>query len=113
MKVGLDLVEVARIERLAARWGEQFLKRIFTPWELDYSLTGKRSAEHLAARFAAKEAVRKAAGLSLRWREIEVANAPSGEPYFSKLPAGLEMEKIRLSLTHDGGIAAAVVLIED
>jgi holo-[acyl-carrier protein] synthase len=113
MKVGLDFVEVARVERLAARWGEQFLKRIFTKRELDYSLCRKRSAEHLAARFAAKEALIKAAGLGPRWREIEVVNAPSGKPYFSILPAGLEMKKILLSLTHDGRIAAAVVLIED
>lgn len=111
MRVGLDLVEVARIERLVARWGERFLLRVFTDNELAYSLNRRRVYEHLAARFAAKEALSKAAGLGPRWREIEVLNSPSGEPYFSILPAGLETKKIRLSLAHDGGIAAAVVLI--
>jgi len=111
MRVGLDLVEVERIERLARRWGRRFLERVFTPRELDYSLSRRRSAEHLAARFAAKEALIKAAGLGPRWREIEVANTPSGEPYFSILPAGLETKRIRLSLAHDGGVAAAIVLI--
>lgn len=111
--MGLDLVEVERIERLVTEWGERFLKRIFTARELDYSLGGKRTYEHLAARFAAKEALIKATGARPRWREIEVANAPSGKPYFSKLPAGLDPQRIRLSLAHDGGIAAAVVFIED
>jgi holo-[acyl-carrier protein] synthase len=113
MRIGLDLVEVARIERLSARWGRRFLERVFTPQELDYSLGKKRAPEHLAARFAAKEALIKASGLSSPWRRIEVLNAPSGEPYFSKLPAGLDPKRVRLSLSHDGGVAVAIVLIED
>jgi len=111
MKIGIDLVEVARIERLITKWGQRFLERVFTERELEYSLSRKRAAEHLAARFAAKEALIKARGSRGRWREIEVMNAPSGEPYFSRLPAGLDPGRVRLSLSHDSGVAAAIVLI--
>jgi len=112
MKVGIDLVEVARIERLVARWGERFLRRTFTGQELDYSLSRRRAYEHLAARFAAKEALAKAADLPPRWGEIEVLNSPSGKPYFSRLPAGLELKRVQLSLAHADKVAVAVVLIE-
>lgn len=112
--IGLDLVEVRRIERLTRRWGRRFLDRIFTEGELASVLGKRKPAEHLAARFAAKEALLKAANLlpCRRWREIEVRNRPSGEPYFSKLPEGLEPERVKLSLTHAAGVAVAIVLIE-
>ncbi len=111
LKIGLDLVEVARVERLIDRWGERFLERLFTPAELDYARARRRPGEHLAARLAAKEALIKAWGRPLRWREIEVATAPSGEPFFSRLPAELASWGVRLSLSHTGGLAAAVVLL--
>lgn len=113
VRVGLDLVEVQRFARLIERWGERFLKRLFTPDELRACLTRRRAAEHLAARFAAKEALVKAAGLRFwPWREIEVANLSSGEPYFSKLPEGLDPRKARLALTHAAGLAVAIVVLE-
>ncbi|MFQ6118141.1 MAG: holo-ACP synthase [Candidatus Bipolaricaulia bacterium] len=111
--MGIDLVEVARIEGLMGRWGEHFLKRIFTERELKYSLDRRRASEHLAARFAAKEALAKAAQLHPRWREIEVLTTPRGVPYFSRLPQGLEPNQVRLSLSHAAGMAIAIVLIED
>ncbi|MCR4403814.1 MAG: holo-ACP synthase [Candidatus Acetothermia bacterium] len=105
-------MEIGRIERLVDRWGERFLKRVFTEEELRSSLGRRRSAEHLAARFAAKEALIKAAGLPSGWRRIEISNRRSGEPYFSQLPEGLAPERVRLSLSHAAGVAMAIVLIE-
>ncbi len=111
-RIGVDVVEVARIEQLRERWGRRFLERIFTSRELSYSLTRGRAAEHLAARFAAKEALLKAYGLASLWREIEVSNTVSGQPYFSRLPPGLKLERVQLSLAHAVGMAIAFVLIE-
>ena len=82
---GIDLVEVSRIAELLERHGERFLERCFTAAERGYSdASVKRREEHLAARFAAKEAVLKALGTGWRdgiaWTDIEVVRRPSGQP---------------------------------
>ena len=72
LTTGVDLIEIARIEEVAALHGKHWLDRIFTPAELEYC--GKR-AESLAGRFAAKEAVAKALGCGIgevSWTEIEI-----------------------------------------
>jgi len=78
--IGVDIIEVARIEKAVACWGEQFLHRVYTDSELE--LCGNQSPA-LAARFAGKEAVIKTlGGLSkgFRWREIEILSDPRGKP---------------------------------
>jgi holo-[acyl-carrier protein] synthase len=75
--VGVDIIEVGRIERAIRRWGERFLGRVFTPAELELC---RETPGSLAARFAAKEAVMKALGGAQRWREIEVLRGPRGQP---------------------------------
>jgi len=75
--VGVDIIEVGRIQRAIGRWGERFLVRVFTPAELELC---RRKPASLAARFAAKEAVMKALGGAQRWQEIEVLRGPGGEP---------------------------------
>ena len=78
--IGVDIIEVARIEKAVACWGEQFLHRVYTDSELE--LCGNRSPA-LAARFAGKEAVIKTlGGLSkgFKWREIEILSDPRGKP---------------------------------
>src|SRR5207253_7807931 len=83
--IGVDLVECARIERSLERFGEKFLHRVFTDGEIAYSMSMKFPARHLAARFAAKEAVSKAFGTgigkAMGWRDIDVRKKPSGEPF--------------------------------
>jgi holo-[acyl-carrier protein] synthase len=83
--IGVDLVECARIERSLERFGEKFLHRVFTDGEIAYSMSMKFPARHLAARFAAKEAVSKAFGTgigkAMGWRNIDVQKKPSGEPF--------------------------------
>src|SRR5438046_3324511 len=97
--IGIDLVECSRIQHSLDRFGERFLHRVFTDGEIAYSNSMKFPARHLAARFAAKEAVSKAFGTgigkSMGWREIDVQKKPSGEPFlvFSG-PAG-ELAKAR------------------
>ena len=81
---GIDMVECARMKELIDRYGDRFLKRVFTEGELAYSIGRKREVEHLAGRFAAKEAVLKLLGTGWRkginWTDIEVYNEPSGQP---------------------------------
>ncbi|MDR7588846.1 MAG: holo-ACP synthase [Armatimonadota bacterium] len=81
--VGVDLVEVRRVERALARWGDAFARRVFTAAELERARAPRARSMRLAARFAAKEAVMKALGLGWRtmgWREIEILHDPLGKP---------------------------------
>ena len=78
--IGVDIIEIARIEKAINRWGESFFHRIYT--EPERRLCGKWPSR-LAGRFAGKEAVMKALGTGIRgisWREIEILAEPSGKP---------------------------------
>jgi holo-[acyl-carrier protein] synthase len=81
---GIDMVDCKRLGEVIRNYGERFLKRVFTPAELGYCLGKKREMEHLAGRFAAKEAVLKVLGTGwtggTNWTDIEVTNEPSGQP---------------------------------
>ena len=85
LTTGIDLIEIARVERLLSRYGDRFLARVFTPAEILYCRG--RTAE-LAARFAAKEAVSKALGVGVRmiahdgvhWQDVEIVGDPRGKP---------------------------------
>jgi holo-[acyl-carrier protein] synthase len=106
--IGVDLVENARIQHSLDRFGERFLKRIFTAGEIEYSQSMKYPARHLAARFAAKEAVSKAFGTgigkAMGWKDIDVHRKPSGEP-FVVLEGGAK------KLADDRGVAAAWITL--
>lgn len=120
---GIDLVEIARIHDSVERFGKRFLDRIFTPAEQGYCLRKKRSAESLAARFAAKEAGAKALGTGISrgvsWLEIEVVREPGGRPSLrfhgraAEIATGLGVANVTLSLTHGADTAMASVIVED
>jgi len=110
--IGIDLIEISRIERALERQ-PGLADRLFQPEELAYARSGSRPAQHLAARFAAKEAAVKALGAgSIAFREIEVV---AGEPPTLRLhgkAASVARErgiKLGVSLTHSRELAAAVV----
>jgi holo-[acyl-carrier protein] synthase len=119
LRVGIDAVEVARLERLIEVHPE-CPDEIFTARELDYCRAKRRSGEHLAARFAAKEAVFKAfgTGISRRMRltEVEVVNDAAGRPVVNLAGAVASFAQRRglsgldVSLTHTGGLAIANVV---
>jgi holo-[acyl-carrier protein] synthase len=121
--VGTDLMEIARIQRSVARFGDRFLLRVFTPREIAYCQRKKNAAESFAARFAAKEAGAKALGTGIsqgiRWLELEVIREPSGKPSLqltgraAERARGLGVATVSLSLTHSKDIALAVVVMED
>jgi holo-[acyl-carrier protein] synthase len=113
---GIDVIEIERIERAVARWGERFLNRIYTEGELRHC---RGRSECLAGRFAAKEAASKALGVGirvLRWRDIEVRRGPAGKPVVhlhGKAQAIAEhrgLTAFEVSITHSRSDAIAVVI---
>lgn len=111
--VGIDLIEIGRLERALER-RPRLAERLFTPAELDYAMARRRPGRHLAARFAAKEAVVKAFGGALSVREIEVAAARPPRIELHGRAAELAGERrvsVSISLTHSREQAAAVALL--
>jgi len=120
--IGVDLVENARIEHSLERFGERFLQRVFTPGEIEYSQSMKYPARHLAARFAAKEAVSKAFGTgigkTMGWKDIDVHRRPSGEPFVvleggaKKLAEDRGIGAVWITLSHTEHHAMAMIVLE-
>jgi holo-[acyl-carrier protein] synthase len=121
--LGIDVVEVGRIARLLegpADRAERFLARCFTPAERAYCEERRDRATRYAARFAAKEAAIKALGAprGLSWQHLEVTRAEGRAPvlgFSGRAEAAgrrLGVARIHLTITHDGGVAAAVVVLE-
>jgi holo-[acyl-carrier protein] synthase len=120
--IGIDLVDIARVERLLDAKGERALRRLFTTNEVAYALARPLPAQHLAARLAAKEAAFKAlAGNSLArgigWREIEVVRGQDGPTLVfhgkaAERVAELCVTSVWVSLTHSRTTAAATVVLE-
>ncbi|MFL8939076.1 holo-ACP synthase [Rossellomorea oryzaecorticis] len=111
--IGLDIIEIERIQQLVGRQ-PKLIKRVLTEYEQDQLsvLSGSRSIEFLAGRFAAKEAFAKANGTGigqcLSFQDIEISKDANGKPFFSK-PQGVNAH---LSITHSRDFAAAQVVIE-
>jgi holo-[acyl-carrier protein] synthase len=120
--VGIDLVQVDRLEKLLERWGERFETRVFTEFERQFCSGRKKRTACLALRFAAKEAFVKALGVGMRkpvlWQDIEIRPSTLGKPEISLTPRALQycrdkgVRSWHLSLTDDGQYGAAVVVIE-
>ncbi len=119
---GVDIAEVARIKAAVERFGERFLKRVFTPAEVRYCMGKANAAERLAARFAAKEAGMKAIGTGLRhgvtWQDVEVLRMPGQRPVLkfsgkaAEFAARLGCKRTHLSLSHTADQAIAHVILE-
>src|SRR5271155_3913444 len=117
---GVDLIEVERIAHSIERYGERFLRRVYTDHEIAYCRGRRVSAESFAARFAAKEAGAKALGTGISrgvtWKEFEVKRETGGKPTLhlsgraAELAAMMGIQRVQLSLTHSRELAMAVVL---
>ncbi|MBI9072287.1 MAG: holo-ACP synthase [Melioribacteraceae bacterium] len=105
---GIDIEEIERIQESVEKYADHFLNKIFTQTELDYCLPKKNKYQHLAARFAAKEAIAKAlsAGWNegFNWKDIEIFNEKSGKPIvhlYGKLKEFLGDDKeLQISMSH-------------
>ena len=121
MDIGVDIVEIDRIKKTCQKSGGRFLKRVFTEQELEYCLRKVNPFPHLAARFAAKEAVCKALNLKKKgifsWREIEVISQSSGKPtvqvsgLMDRVNRKNKVKQILVSLSHSKKYAVAQVVV--
>lgn len=123
--IGFDIVETARIRQALEKFGDRFLKRIYLPSEIAYCQSMKFPDLHLAARFAAKEALSKAFGTgigkTIGWRDMEIVKRSSGEPEVvlrggaEQFAAKLGVKQVLVSLSHTEhyGAANALVAIEE
>ena len=124
--LGNDMVDIRRIEKTLERYGDRFVQRLYTAIEQKKSDRRAQRAASYAKRFAAKEACSKALGTGISWgvywRDMGVVNLPSGKPTMKLtngaakalarlVPAGHEPH-IHLTITDDGGMAQAFVIIE-
>ncbi len=113
--IGIDIIEIARIQKTIGRWEEVFLRRVYTEPELELY---RRKTPSLAARFACKEAVMKLLGTGrngISWREIETLSQPGGKPkvnLYGKAQSRadeLGLKEIAVSLSHSREYAIASV----
>ncbi|MGH9524717.1 MAG: holo-[acyl-carrier-protein] synthase, partial [Terriglobales bacterium] len=119
---GIDLAEVPRIAAAVERFGERFLRRVFTEAEIRYCDSKANRFERYAGRFAAKEAAMKALGTGWRggvaWTDFEVRREPGGRPAMAfhgkaaELASKLGVKNISLSITHTKETAMAQVILE-
>lgn len=120
--IGTDLIEIRRVERVLARFGERFARRILCQPELERFGRHRHPVAYLAKRFAAKEAFSKALGTGIHapanWHGVWVANLRSGKPVLEFSPALrtlLEARRIRrahVSITDEREMASATVILE-
>ena len=117
--IGIDIIEIDRIKNSVEKYGEHFLKKVYTQTELDYCLSKGNKYQHLAARFAAKEAVYKAltTGWSkdVGWQDIEIYNEPNGLPLVNlkgELNSFLtDGKSLKISMSHSRDYVACVAII--
>ena len=118
---GIDIVEIGRFRKAKRKWGKNFLNKIFTENEIAYSKKRRFQEQHLAARFAAKEAVLKAFGDKIssvhNWQDIEILNDRTGKPYIrfhrsaKKLKKKEKIDDVVLSMSHCKGHAVANAIL--
>ena len=121
--LGIDVSRIERVREYLDRYGERFTRRILTPREQEHCARYYNGAEQVAGRIAAKEAASKALGTGWRqgvhWKCFEVDHEPSGKPVLrihgraAELASQMGVRGVHLSITHDAGVAAAVVIFED
>ncbi len=117
--VGIDIIEIERIEKVFSKRDIKYLEKVFTPLEIEYSFSQKEPFLHFAARFSAKEAYFKCLGEGiLIFNEIEIVNGKNGKPFIVLYGKTKKMWEesgsplIYLSLSHSKTVAAAVVVLE-
>ncbi|MBW2028383.1 MAG: holo-ACP synthase [Deltaproteobacteria bacterium] len=120
--IGIDLVDIRRMEKVISRWGDRFINRVFTRDEIQTCYKRPFPPASFALRFAAKEAFSKALGLGmrggLRWQDIEVFHFPGGRPGIRPLGRSSEICKVEkisgyhLSLSDEGNYGVAMVILE-
>ena len=117
--IGIDIIEIDRIKESVNKYGEHFLNKIYTEKELEYCLSKTDKYQHLAARFAAKEAVYKALSSGwhkdIGWKNIEITNEPNGMPIVTlngEVQEFLsEQKSLKISISHSRDYVASMAII--
>jgi len=111
---GVDITEVRRLRQAIEKWGEEFLHRVFTEEELENAKTRGSLYQHLAGRFAAKEAVFKALGdAKLNWKDVQVLNDKEGKPCCVILNGRGKSMDVHISISHVKNYAVASAIITE
>ena len=122
--IGIDIVEIKRLSRVSKKWGKAFLNKVYTERELAYAKSKRFPYQHLAARFAAKEAIFKALGEVetnfVGWKNIEILNDANGKPVVhwhkeaetSRKKRSLKGAVVSLSHTENYAVASAMLIFE-
>lgn len=112
---GVDITEVSRLRKAVEKWGDSFLGRVFTQSEISHARkTRTRGSffQHLAGRFAAKEAVFKALGdAELTWQDVQIMNDPTGKPGVEIRNGRGKGRQIHVSISHVKNYAVAHALV--
>ena len=120
--IGIDIVEIKRLEKTSKRWGKAFLRKVYTDRELAYAMNRRFPFQHLAARFAAKEAIFKALGEVetnfVGWKNIEILNDANGKPAVfwhadaekTRVKRGIKMAVVSLSHSDHYAVASAMLI---
>jgi len=109
---GVDITEVNRLRKAVEKWGKDFLERIFTQNELENAKTRGSLYQHLAGRFAAKEAIFKALSVrELTWKDVEILNDKDGRPIAKIINQKIKKADIHLSISHVKSYAVASAII--
>lgn len=117
--IGIDIIEIKRIKKSVDRFGDRFLKKIFTAIELEYCLKKKNKYQHFAARFAAKEAIYKALSNDTKevysWQDVEIYNEVNGLPkvkFYGTLKDYLNHGKeLKISMSHSDNYVTCVAIL--
>lgn len=117
--IGVDIIEISRVKESVDKYGDHFLNKIYTQTELDYCLKKSNKYQHLAARFAAKEAVFKAISTGwskeVGWHDIEIYNETNGMPLV-KLLGGVESflengKSLKISISHSNDYVVCMAIV--
>lgn len=117
--IGIDIIEIDRIKNSVEKFGDHFLKKIYTKKEIDYSLSKSNKYQHLAARFAAKEAIYKALSSDTdkvySWQDVEIYNEINGLPkvnFYGSLKNYLnENKQLKISMSHSENYVTCVAIL--
>ncbi len=111
---GVDITEVSRLRKAVEKWGDDFLQRIFTENELANAKNRASLYQHLAGRFAAKEAVFKALGnKDLTWQDVEILNDADGKPICVILNGKAKKKEVLISISHVKSYAVASATVTE
>lgn len=120
--IGIDMIFISRIEACVSKYGDRFLNRVFHPIEVAIARTRKKEVEYLAGCFCVKEAALKALGdfpgRGIPWSDIYITHERTGKPLLHFQGKALElcqekgMSAAHVSITHDGDVAIAQVILE-